>query len=187
MKEGWILIEMQQSCWRVAFEIQWTWKLTFDFSWSWDNIEVACSVWHCHIIFIFTQTIKQTIVSVCTSDFLAFFLFFFYYVVCKQVERFPLLVIKTMTLKSQTNIQINRQQDARWRKKIVRALLITLVSQLKHGGKRSENCFEWSARSGNKYSNSRKLNQLKETTHIHKEAKYGYAWIRNYAKMKRLI
>ncbi len=39
--------------------------------------------------------------------------FFFYYVVCKQVERLPLLVIKTMTLKSQTNIQINRQQDAR--------------------------------------------------------------------------
>ena len=60
-----------------------------------------------YIIFIFV------IVSVCTSDFLAFFLFFFYYVVCKQVERLPVLVIKTMTLKSQTNIQINRQQDAR--------------------------------------------------------------------------
>ena len=77
-------------------------------------IEVAGSVLHCHnIIFIFTQTIEQTIVSVCTSDFLAFFLFFFYYVVCKQVEILSLLVIKTMTLKSQTNIQINRQQDAR--------------------------------------------------------------------------
>ncbi len=100
-------------------------------------IEVACSVWHCHIIFIFTQTIEQTIVSVCTSDFLAFFLFFFYYVVCKQVERLPLLVIKTMTLKSQTNIQINRQQGARRQKKFVRARLITLVSQSKHGGKRS--------------------------------------------------
>ncbi len=58
-----------------------------------------------YIIFIFV------IVSVCTSDFLAFFSL--YYVVCKQVERLPLLVIKTMTLKSQTNIQINRQQDAR--------------------------------------------------------------------------
>ena len=97
---------------------------------------VACSVWHCHMIFIFTQTIEQTIVSVCTSDFLAFLLFFFYHAVCKQVERLPLLVIKTMTLKSQTNI--NRQQDARWRKKFVRARLITLVSQSKHeAGKRS--------------------------------------------------
>ncbi len=79
-------------------------------------IEVACSVHVAlpYIIFIFTQTIEQTIVSVCTSGFLAFFLFFFYYVVCKQVERLPLLVIKTMTLKSQTNIQITRrQQDAR--------------------------------------------------------------------------
>ena len=90
-----------------------------------------------YIIFIFTQTIEQTIVSICTSDFLAFFLFFFYYVVCKQVERLPLSVIKTMTLKSQTNIQINRQQDARRQKIFVRARLITLVSQSKHGGKRS--------------------------------------------------
>ena len=49
-----------------------------------------------------------------------------------------------MTLKSQTNIKINTQVyikdnklDARWRKKFVRARLITLVSQSKHGGKRS--------------------------------------------------
>ena len=40
-----------------------------------------------------------------------------------------------MTLKSQTNTQINRQQDARRQKKFVRARLITLVSQSKHGGK----------------------------------------------------
>ncbi len=75
---------------------------------------------------IFTQTIEQTIVRVFVRRFLAFFLFLFYYVVCKQVERLPLLVIKTMTLKSQTNIQINRQQDARRRKKFVRARLISL-------------------------------------------------------------
>ena len=102
-------------------------------------IKVACSAWHCHIIFIFTQTIEQTIVMQCLYVRFPgfFFLFFFYYVVCKQVERLPLLVIKTMTLKSHTNIQINRQQDARWRKQFVCARLITLVSQSKHGGKRS--------------------------------------------------
>ena len=104
-------------------------------------IEVACSVLLSVALpyNIFTQTIEQTIVSVCTPDVhvLAFFSFSSVIVVCKQVERLPLLVIKTVTLKSQTNIQINRQQDARWRKKIVVARLITLVSQSKHGGKRS--------------------------------------------------
>ncbi len=100
-------------------------------------IKVACSVWHRHIIFIFTQTIEQTIVSVCTSDFLAFFSLFLLLCSLQTSRKTPTLVIKTMTLKSQTNIQINRQQDARWRKKFVRARLITLVSQSKHGGKRS--------------------------------------------------
>ncbi len=37
----------------------------------------------------FTQTIEQTIVSVCTPDFLAFFSFSSIIVVCKQVERLP--------------------------------------------------------------------------------------------------
>ncbi len=38
-----------------------------------------------------------------------------------------------MTLESQTSVQINRQQDAQRRKNFVRACLMTLVSQSKHG------------------------------------------------------
>ncbi len=39
-----------------------------------------------------------------------------------------------MTLESQTNIQIDKQQGAQRRKNFVRAHLMTLVSQSKHGG-----------------------------------------------------